>query len=36
MSLEFTLVRRAISLAVIDGPDADDNPDILQDRKSVV
>ena len=30
MSLEFTLVRRAIRLAVIDGPDADDEPDILK------
>lgn len=36
MSLEFTLVRRAISLAVIDGPDADDNPDILQAQGSVL
>ena len=30
MSLEFTLVRRAIRLAVIDGPDADDEPDIIK------
>ena len=36
MSLEFTLVRRAISLAVIDGPDADDNPDILKAQGSVL
>lgn len=36
MSLEFTLVRRAISLAVIDGPDAGDNPDILQAQGSVL
>ena len=36
MSLEFTLVRRAIRLAVIDGPDADDNPDILQAQGSVL
>ena len=36
MSLEFTLVRRAISLAVIDGPDAGDNPDILKAQGSVL
>ena len=30
MSLEFTLVRRAIRLAVIDGPDAGDEPDIIK------
>ena len=36
MSLEFTLVRRAIRLAVIDGPDSDDNPDILQAQGSVL
>ena len=36
MSLEFTLVRRAISLAVIDGPDTDDNPDILKAQGSVL
>ena len=36
MSLEFTLVRRAISLAVIDGPDANDNPDILKAQGSVL
>ena len=36
MSLEFTLVRRAISLAVIDGPDADDEPDILKAQGSVL
>ena len=36
MSLEFTLVRRAISLAVIDGPDAGDNPEILQAQGSVL
>ena len=36
MSLEFTLVRRAISLAAIDGPDAGDNPDILQAQGSVL
>ena len=36
MSLEFTLVRRAISLAVIDGPDTGDNPDILKAQGSVL
>ena len=36
MSLEFTLVRRAIRLAAIDGPDAGDNPDILQAQGSVL
>ena len=36
MSLEFTLVRRAIRLAVIDGPDAGDNPDILKAQGSVL
>ena len=36
MSLEFTLVRRAIRLAVIDGPDTGDNPDILQAQGSVL
>ena len=36
MSLEFTLVRRAIRLAAIDGPDTGDNPDILQAQGSVL
>ena len=36
MAMEFTTVKRAIRLAVVDGPDTGDDPDILQAKGRVV